>query len=537
MAFNRGIASTCEGTSSNTATVLTSHLKKAGSILTKSLVSVLKASGIQYKGEPQNLEISSIVQDSRKSSASTLFVAIEGLTVDGHDFVTDAVKKGCRVIIAQQDKIAKLPDQLMDHILLVEDTRLALARISNAFYNFPARKVKLIGVTGTNGKTTTCRMIQNILMFAGYKVGYIGTIGYYINDEKIQQGKTTPDADEIFELLHTMVEAGCQVITMEVSSHALALKRIEGLSFISMAFTNLSQDHLDLHGTMKDYFLAKLHAFDLLTEGGLKGKLAVLNRDMDLFEAARKKTRSLILEMKTYGMTNEADYYPTNIEMSLSKTSFMVNHEKISFPVALKIPGIYNVSNALAAISCLRNFHLPSAAIQLGLAKTEVPGRLQRVEGPGEFSVFVDYAHTPDALVNVLKSLRQIKPKRIITVFGCGGDRDRTKRAPMGKAVVSLSDSTIMTCDNPRTEDPNQILDDVEEGVKELRRNYERILNREEAIARAINLARPGYIILIAGKGHETYQILGKETIHFDDVEIARKYLQEWKPKDHATEM
>lgn len=470
-----------------------------------------------------DVNISSIEHDSRKCESGTLFVCIPGVHVDGHDFIDKAVEKGAAAILTTRDNV-KAPDGVS--VLKVKDLNSTLDTIVPFFHDYPAQKMRIIGITGTNGKTTTSYITRAILRAAGYKVGLIGTIQIMIEDEVYPIHNTTPDVVELQRTLKDMQEKGMDYVVMEVSSHALDQGRVSGIEFDTAVFTNLTQDHLDYHKTLENYMLAKAKLFDMLSTGGTKNnKTAVVNID----DAAGK----VMLEHAkcnhlTYAIHNgNASLRATDIEVLANGASFTLTEKNIgTMPLKLHITGIFNVYNVMSAVGAAIAEGIKADIIKDVLENfTSVAGRFELVRAGQDFSIIVDYAHTPDGVENVLKTARQIAKRKIIAVFGCGGDRDRTKRPIMGRLAAELADVVIATSDNPRSENPEFILSEVEAGVKETigNKHHELIVNRRTAIFRAIELAKTDDIVVILGKGHENYQILADKTIHFDDKEVARE--------------
>ena len=470
-----------------------------------------------------DVNISGIEHDSRKCESGTLFVCIPGVHVDGHDFIDKAVEKGAAAILTARDNL-KAPEGVS--VLKVKDLNSTLDTIVPFFHDYPAQKMRIIGITGTNGKTTTSYITRAILRAAGYKVGLIGTIQIMIEDEVYPIHNTTPDVVELQRTLKDMQEKGMDYVVMEVSSHALDQGRVSGIEFDTAVFTNLTQDHLDYHKTLENYMLAKAKLFDMLSAGGTKNnKTAVVNID----DAAGK----VMLEHAkcnhlTYAIHNEnASLRATDIEVLANGASFTLTEKNIgTMPLKLHITGIFNVYNVMSAVGAAIAEGIKADVIKEVLEKfTSVAGRFELVRAGQDFSIIVDYAHTPDGVENVLKTARQIAKRKIIAVFGCGGDRDRTKRPIMGRLAAELADVVIATSDNPRSENPEFILSEVEAGVKETigNKHHELIVNRRTAIFRAIELAKTDDIVVILGKGHENYQILADKTIHFDDKEVARE--------------
>lgn len=487
----------------------------------RELVSILDQ--VEIKGDAEK-EILAIEHDSRKAGTGTLFAAFVGTRVDGHDFIPAVAAQGAAAVLVEKDVIA--PESVT--VIRVPDVREAVQKLAPYFYDYPARKMRMIGITGTNGKTTTSYLIRAMLRDAGYKVGLIGTIQIMIEDEVLPIHNTTPDVIDLQAALHLMAARGMDYVVMEVSSHALDQKRVAGCEFDTGVFTNLTQDHLDYHKTLENYKAAKQKLFRMLGEtGSVKaGKTAIANIDdaagADMLSAASCKKVS-------YAIEKAASLQAAAIDVRAGGANFSIHGDFGSLSLQLKITGIFNVYNVMAAVCAALAEGLSPAAVKASLEKfRSVPGRFELVDEGQNFSVIVDYAHTPDGLENILHTARQIAKKRIITVFGCGGDRDRTKRPIMGRIAAELSDVVLATSDNPRTEDPEFILSQVEEGVLEKLggKQHEKITDRRAAIFRAIELADPDDIVVIAGKGHEDYQILKDKTIHFDDKEVAREAIR-----------
>jgi UDP-N-acetylmuramoyl-L-alanyl-D-glutamate--2,6-diaminopimelate ligase len=484
------------------------------------LKTLLTAISVRQIIGPPDRSVESIAYDSRRVQRNGLFVALRGEKFDGHDFIEQAIEKGASVIVAEREQ--KYPRATC---VAVENTRTAVADLSAAFYGYPARKLKLVGITGTNGKTTTTFLIQHICEKAGVRCGLIGTVRYQLGERVLPAARTTPESLDLQELLAQIVNAGCRAATMEVSSHALALDRTRGLEWDVAVFTNLTQDHLDFHGTMKNYFESKLKLFSELASQQKKRKpVAVINIDDRYGEqlvGKIDKSTSLI----TYGMGARADFRASNYRMEFGGTSYQLDARGKSYLVRIPLIGRFNVANSLAALAAANAMGIGVREAVLSLGKSpQVPGRLEMVPAKRQFQIFVDYAHTPDALLNVLKTLRELEPRRLIVVFGCGGDRDREKRPLMAQVVDLNADYAIITSDNPRKEDPAAIISHVERGFRSS--HYEKIIDRAEAIARAIALAQPRDIVLIAGKGHETYQEFADHTVPFDDIQVARRALE-----------
>lgn len=461
-----------------------------------------------------NREITSIAYDSRKVKPGTLFVATKGEKVDGADFIPQAIQAGAAAIVSERagiggDKAAGV---------FVKNTREALADLAATFYGHPMRELKVAGVTGTNGKTTTAFLLKQICEHYLWRSGLIGTVQYEIGDRVIPAARTTPESLEVHDLLRQMVDAGCKAATMEVSSHALSQARVRGVEFDVAIFTNLTQDHLDYHKTMEAYFQSKASLFTGLA-GQAKPAKAVINTD-DGYGQRLVQTLGDSVPIVTYGQGARANFRASNIRIDFNGTSYQLDANGKSYLVRLPLIGAFNVYNSLAAIAgaWVLNINVRQSLLALADAPP-VPGRLQVVPGHRSFKVFVDYAHTDDALLNVIKTCRELKPARLIVVFGCGGNRDRTKRPRMGAVVDANADYAIVTSDNPRKEDPEAIIRDILPGMPGKR--YEVVLDRKQAIIRAIELAGDRDIVLLAGKGHETYQEFADHTIPFDDAAIA----------------
>jgi len=479
---------------------------------------------LEQRGDA-SLPVHAITDDSRAVTAGSLFVAVKGERVDGHRFVEQAIKAGAGAVVAQA-AVASGPLPFVR----VADSRKALGLLGSRFHGDPSARLKMIGVTGTNGKTTTTYLCKSLLEGIGRRVGLIGTVGYQIGQETIPASHTTPGALDLQALLTKMVEGGLTDAVMEVSSHALALDRTAGCEYDVAVFTNLTQDHLDFHHTMDEYFEAKLRLFTGLAGGKKAGKRAIVNLDDPRGGAI---LAACPVPVWGYAIKNQADLKAERVRLSLAGTAFTAATPAGSFVVESRLVGEHNVYNLLGAIGVALHSGATSNQVCEAAAQiTNVPGRFERVSSGQDFTVVVDYAHTEDALLRLLTAAQTLKTGRIITVFGCGGDRDRGKRPKMGRAAVEYSDVVILTSDNPRTEDPMAILHEVEIGVREAleRRNhvqYHMVPDRREAIGAAIQEARRDDMVLIAGKGHEDYQIIGSKKFHFDDREVAREAIQQ----------
>ena len=472
--------------------------------------------------------VTAVAYDSRQVGPGSVFVALRGVKADGASFARDALARGAVAVVAE----TAAPEGVVRPWIQVADARLALAAMAAGLYGHPSRELTLVGITGTNGKTTTSYLLASIFEAAGVRCGRIGTVGYRIGKREIEASRTTPEAPELQHMLREMISEGCGACVMEVSSHALALRRADRLEFAAGIFTNLTRDHLDFHSDMEEYFRAKRRLAELLPDTGL----AVTNLDDRRgreFAAAAKRS-------VTYAIDAPADVRPGPIELSLDGVAFEVRTPRGALHLQSRLVGRPNAYNILAAVAAAAALDVPFGAIENGIRElANVPGRFQVVSNPADdVRVVVDYAHTDDALKNLLETARPLAKGRLITVFGCGGDRDRSKRPLMGAVAARLSDLVILTSDNPRSEDPDQIIEEVKRGIvmpaDRTPPNTSRapkstahlaISDRQAAIQRAVQEARPGDVVLIAGKGHEKYQVIGDRTLPFDDVEVARTAL------------
>ena len=460
-----------------------------------------------------SMKISGIACDSRKVKPGNVFVCITGYETDGHKYAKSAVENGAVAVVAEHD----LPTVDVPCVI-VDNTRKAMSEMAATFYDYPYKKFKLIGITGTNGKTTTTYLIKSILEHLGKKVGLIGTNQNMIGDMIMETSRTTPDSLELMQLFDMIASHNVDYVVMEVSSHALALDRVTACTFDVGAFTNITQDHLDFHKTMEEYLAAKSILFNICNTG-------VVNKDDARSEYLIENARCR--NMITYGINQDCDLKASNIILNEDGVKFDINYGGMEEHVDLPIPGEFSVYNALTAIGCCMAENIPLDLAVDGLHSAKgVKGRIEIVRTPGtNYTVIIDYAHTPDGLLNVINAIRGFAKGRIVTLFGCGGDMDASKRPIMGKIAGELSDFCIVTSDNPRTEDPEKIIKQVVEGVKQTDCDYEVITNRFSAIEYALDHAKKNDIILLAGKGHETYQVLGKDTIKFDEREIVQKLL------------
>lgn len=470
-------------------------------------------------------EISSLCFDSRQAEPGSLFFALPGKNSDGKAFIQQAAEHGASAAVAEK----ALPDSPCP-VVIVPDARVAMGDIAASFFEHPDRSLKCVGVTGTNGKTTTTFLIRHIFENAAKRCGLIGTIQYIVANKERPASHTTPESIDIHKILSEIRETGGSAVAMEVSSHAIVQNRVRGVEFDAAVFTNLTQDHLDYHGSMDSYFEAKAGLFEALASQKNKKGRAIVNLD-DRYGKMLVDQFSKRLKILTFGRSVHAEFRASAVRQELNGTTFTLEARGKSYLVRLPLIGMFNVYNALAAIAATITCGVEiRTAINALAAAPQVPGRLERVPAKRNFQVFVDYAHTDDALKNVLRTLRELNPSHIITVCGCGGDRDRAKRPLMAAAASELSDHTIITSDNPRSEDPDAILQDMQSGLRG--RAHEKITDREAAIRRAIELIGPGGIVLIAGKGHEKFQEFADAKIPFDDVAIAEKAISDKKGAD-----
>jgi UDP-N-acetylmuramoyl-L-alanyl-D-glutamate--2,6-diaminopimelate ligase len=485
--------------------------------LTKLLNSI---NTIQVSGIIERKDISSIVYDSRKIKKNSLFVAVTGFTTDGHKFIIDAINKGAVAVILENNKA--VPEEIFIHShvakIVVKDSRAALAEVSDCFYKNPSSRLSLIGITGTKGKTTTSYFLKNIFETAGNKTGLVGTIANYIADRQIYTQLTTPESNDLNELFGEMINENCSHAVMEVSSHSLVLNRVKNLSFKAAVFTNITSDHLDFHKSFEEYLKAKKILFDSLADDSF----VVFNKDDVSWSKLIADTKAKCF---SYGKTPESDFQLENVQFDLDGTRFTIKHNGKTYNFSTKLIGEFNAYNAAASFAVSFLLGIEPEIIVEGINSTpQVPGRFETIKKKNK-TVIVDYSHTADSLEKALQALRSItkNSEPVYTVFGCGGNRDKTKRPIMGKIATELSDYAIITSDNPRFEDPFEIIKEIEAGIS--KKNYEVIENREEAIKRAIEISEPDSAILIAGKGHENYQEIKGVRNHFSDKETAQKYL------------
>ena len=460
-------------------------------------------------------DIAALTADSRQNCRKGLFFCIPGTRTDGHDFAGQAIDNGCCALVVERKLAYPCPQ------VVVRDVRSAMTRIAAAFYGHPEKRLKLVGITGTKGKTTTTYLVKSILETAGVRCGLIGTTGCIAGSTKLPTKLTTPDPIEMFSILAIMANAGVEVVCMEVSAHALFLRKLEGITFEAAAYTNLSQDHLDFFGTMERYLDAKR----LLFRDGMV-RNAAFNADEETTEYVRQ---GLTCPQITYGISSPADLFARDIEIAESGVSFTLSLRDLhSVRVHLLLMGMFNVYNALAASAVALILGVSLEDIRRGLGKlVSVPGRVEMLKTDTPYRVLLDYSHSPDALQNILKTVREFCRGRIILVFGCGGDRDKGKRPIMGRIAGELADHSILTTDNPRFEDPMDILRSIEAGIRPTDAEYEVIENRRAAIRQALEMAVGGDIVVLAGKGHETYQDIAGVKHPFDERAIVSEILKE----------
>jgi UDP-N-acetylmuramoyl-L-alanyl-D-glutamate--2,6-diaminopimelate ligase len=465
------------------------------------------------------IDVRGLTYDSRRVTPGDVFIALKGLKAAGADFAADAVRRGAVAVVADtpSDAGSSVP------WIVVPDARAAMASMAAELYGHPSRSMQVIGITGTNGKTTTAYLLRAVFESAGRKCGLLGTVAYSVGNEELPALRTTPEAPDVQRMFRQMVDAGCRACVMEVSSHALALRRVDDTSFAAAVFTNLTRDHLDYHGDMESYFAAKRRLFEMLPAGAP----SVINLDDPRGDVLRKAVSGPI----TFALNKPADVTPGPLNLTFDGLEFDVRTPKGGVHVKSRLVGRPNVSNILAAVAVATALDVPSDAIELGLASLGgVPGRFEVVSGADDdIAVVIDYAHTDDALKNLLDTARPLARHHVITVFGCGGDRDRTKRPLMGAVAARLSDVVVLTSDNPRTEDPVRIIEEIKRGIPAKTDRSAAtftIVDRREAIQLAIRKAEPGDLVLLVGKGHEQSQTIGTNELPFDEAEIARAALE-----------
>ncbi len=467
---------------------------------------------ISAKAAEQGLEnvlVSGITDDSRKLCEGNIFVCVSGNRVDGHDFAAEMLEKGASAVVVERDLGLKQQ-------IVVDDSRACLSELASAWYGFPTKKLKLVAITGTNGKTTITEVVKHILRSLGKKTASIGTMGHDVGDKVYEAHNTTPEPMLLYRLFAEMVENGIEYCVMEASSQALVQRRIVAERFACACFTNLTQDHLDYHGTMENYYQAKKMLFSMCDS-------AVINVDDEYGKRLAAEVRCPVTTLSTQGMV---DCYSENVKIKASGVSYwlMTSGERKAFPVFFGIPGYFNVANSMAAIIICHKLGFDTRDIIDSVETCKgVKGRCEVVYN-GDFTVICDYAHTPDALEKILKTIKTFAEGRIICVFGAAGERDTKKRVPMGEIAARLADYLVVTTDNPRHEDPHKTVDDVIEGVRHFDTPYTSFVERQKAVYYALSIAREGDIVLLAGKGHETYQVIGDEYVDFDEHKIANDY-------------
>ncbi len=478
------------------------------------LLSHLNYYSCQAKDNPQ---ISSVEMDSREVKTGSLFICIKGYTLDGRDFVHEAISNGAVAVVSEYPLSVSVP------VVLVKSSKRAMAVLADAFYNHPSHSLQVIGITGTNGKTSTTHIVEQIIRAAGRKTGLIGTLHTKIGDKTFDVRNTTPESLILQQTFNEMKQENVQTVIMEVSSHALDLGRVHGSDFNIAVFTNLTQDHLDYHGTMAEYRRTKGLLFSQLgnTFHLEQQKYAILNNDDAASEEYKRSTAAHLI---TYGIEKSSDIMAKSIQMKNKGTSFTLSIYEESFNVEINLIGLFSVYNVLAAVCASLAAGVEIPVILKTINKLAgVRGRFELVDAGQSFTVVVDYAHTPDSLKNAITTLKQFSNGKVYVVVGCGGDRDKTKRPIMAKIATEFADIAVFTSDNPRSEDPKQILKDMEAGVHEM--NYRIIEDREEAIHYVLHIAKKNDVVLIAGKGHETYQVIGKSVHEFDDREVVRRII------------
>ena len=481
------------------------------------LKQLIKSIGIN-KINFNDFEVEGISCNSNNVRDGFVFVAIKGNRQDGNEFIDEAIGNGAKIIITDNAKTKESKNKNVPAFIKVKDARKALGKLASAFYDNPSSEVKVAGITGTNGKTTVTYLMEAILNEARISCAVLGTINYRFGGKILTSKNTTPGPLELQSMLSDMRKHGVTYAVMEVSSHALDQARTLGIDFSSCIFTNLTQDHLDYHKTLENYFKSKARLFKDIG----KNSFAVINNDDKYAARLKKICRARII---TYGLKSNSAIYAKNIVFDCAQTVFSVVAQGSEFDIDSNLIGEHNVYNILAAVAWAKESGIGTKVIQKAISAFRlVPGRLERVNFKGDFKIFVDYAHTEDALKNIIRSLRPLCKKRIIVVFGCGGERDKGKRPKMGKVVSELSDYSIITTDNPRSEDPGQIIKDICKGIR--KNNFSVVLDREQAIKKSISMAKAGDVVLVAGKGHENYQIIKNKHTRFDDREIVKKCLK-----------
>jgi len=498
------------------------------------LMTLIEGLTVQKHGGDLAREISQIVYDSRKAIRGALFVCITGFITDGHQYISQAISQGVSALLVERPTPELLAPDCPVAWVQIANTRLGLAHVADRFFDHPSGRLAMVGITGTKGKTTTTYMTRAILQAAGRKTGLIGTVANIIGDQVTYASRTTPESYDLQALLDEMVLAGLDSCVMEVSSQGLMLDRVYGCEYQVGVFTNLYHDHIGPHehASMEEYLEAKLILMRRCQQ-------AIINRDLEIFDQVRAAAIAAEVPVLTYGLTPDADIRAENLQKTTENGRVGTRFELISpwfnGPVFVGMPGRFNIYNALAAIASSACCGAGLAAVQAGLATVAVPGRVQPVPTGRDFQLVVDYAHNAASLESLLETLREYVPGRMIVLFGNGGDRARSRRFEMGEVAGRLSDLTIITSDNPRTEDPMAIIADIVTGIAPTGGQYEIVPDRREAIDRAIQVAGPGDLVILAGKGHENYQIFKDRTIHFDDAETAAELLAQHSGREEPS--
>ncbi len=494
------------------------------------LSDILDAAGgdVRLAGGDAATMISAVEYNSAKVTPGSLFVAVEGFQSDGHLYLGDAVRRGASAVVLSGARMGEFGELGKNGVavLAADNTRRALSSVSAALYGHPSRNIPVIGITGTNGKTSITYMLESIFRANGMNPGVIGTVNYRWNGNEIPAPNTTPESKDLQMMLRDMVAGGVDIAIMEVSSHGLKLNRVDHIEYNMGVFTNLTRDHMDFHTTFEDYFESKRRLFSLVASTSKSLRAGIVNADDPYGRRILADGGGYPYPVISFGVDGGAGYHPDarSVNNSIDGISYVLESPLPGVLVKLNVSGKFHVSNSLCAFAAAHAMGVPVEIIQKGLGDVHtIPGRFDRVRSKLGFSVIVDYAHTDDALSKLLQSARELNPARLITIFGCGGNRDTTKRPLMGEAAASLSDFTIVTSDNPRNENPDDIIRDILAGIKG--GDYVTEPDREKAIEMAVGMAAKGDIIVIAGKGHEDYQIIRGEKRHFDDRELARKYI------------
>ena len=490
-------------------------------MLLKDLIEILETKEVSG---PLGKEIDAVSYDSRETVPNSVFVAISGTNLDGAEFVKAAIESGAVAVVAEKD--VSVPASVAK--IIVPCAREALAILSTKLSNFPSRKLKVIGITGTNGKTTICYLLEAVLKRAGYKVGVVGTVEARIDGKSIPTKLTTPESADLQRLFAQMVKERVDFVVMEVSSHALHQSRVLGTEFDAAIYTNLTHDHLDYHGNMEEYLKAKLKLFEMLRQGKKQGRFSIVNID-DKY--SKRVLSSSPAKNISYGLQN-ADVNARDINMDLYHASFIISDHDGEVSVSTSLPGIFNVYDILAVAACAEAFGISKDIVASAIKELKgIPGRFERIEAGQKFPVIVDFAHSPDSLEKMLDTVRKFTKGRIILVFGCPGDRDRDKRPIMGEIAAKKADVVIISTDDPHTEDPAKIINDIEVGVKRVLGHgsrvmgHEKIVDRRKAIEQALKIAKDDDLVLIAGRGHEKYQDFAGTKVEIDDREVAKAIL------------